>query len=370
MVMRRIILVILMMAFAVTAVAQSLGNDGGNDSFDASKVVLKALNLDRFEELQDDAIDAAMSMERYARLVAGLAALFFVCTHLWRDWAQGRPVDFYSMLRPVTIALLIMFFYVVPQFIEAVTKPLVGVTEVLNESALDEYNSCVNQFAEKFYLAKNDALDAENGDDSLITSAISGLIRIATILTNWLSFEGLQVSIRYLLNLVATYLLEGLSKAVVICLMVFSIIAKMILIIIGPLVFALSLFPFFHDSLRLWFCRYINLCLYIPICNIIGYCLKNMYINIFYKPALDVLNSGRMLSVFDVLNVGGLSLLFMVVGIIMYCMVPKLSGWILDGQGNGLIGSAVGNIAGVGARFAAGSAGSAFAASASGMVGK
>ena len=333
----------------------------------ASNSVLSSLHMGHFDDIQEQAVEGALELRTYARMIAGIGALCCLLVAMWSVWVKSDSTRSDEMwgfaFRAAGVFLLIVCFDVVPLFIDACVSPLEGATAALKEEAVAEYNSKVNEFSKLFFSVKDEkAVNDEVLEFSFgkLMSIIGGILNI---MDRVFSFSGVQQMVNWAINEALITLLQMLAQAVVVCLHVFSLIAKVVLIILGPLVFALSMFPYFRDSIRIWLCRYINLCLYIPICNIIGYVLQYVYINIFFTPAIEALKSGKTADMMAIASSRGFMLLFFFVAIIMYCMVPKLAGWVIDGQGNGLIGSAVGNVAGVAARYGSGAAGAAAGAS-------
>jgi hypothetical protein len=342
------------------------------DNYDsaASNSVLSSLHMGHFDDIQSQAVSGALELRTYARMIAGIGALCCLLVAMWSVWVKSNSTNSEEMwsfaFRAAAVFLLIVCFDVVPLFIDACVSPLEGATAALKEEAVVEYNNKVDEFSKLFFSLKDESeVEAEVVQKGVFGKLLAIVGGIFNIIDRVFSFSGVQQMVNWAINEALITLLQMLAKAVVVCLHVFALIAKVILIILGPLVFALSMFPYFRDSIRIWLCRYINLCLYIPICNIIGYVLQYVYINIFFTPAIEALKNGGGASMAEVASSRGFMLLFFFVAIIMYCMVPRLAGWVIDGQGNGLIGSAVGNIAGVAARYGSGAAGAAAGASAS-----
>lgn len=339
------------LAGVAVSYAQGTAALASQDSLGVGSSMARFFQSEDFEIMREQAVSDAMSYEGYARLIAGLGALIFICSVMWRSWANAQPIDFYAMLRPIAIFLLIVFFPVVPELIEVFAAPFTSVTQQIKDNKEREYDEA---FAEYHKLLSEKIQAKEQADKENEGSGFLDWIEKIYLL-----LQSVFLARDELFNQLGIRILEMLAYAVVLCLHVFTVISKIVLIIVGPIVFALSLFPYFKDSLKTWFFRYVNLCLYIPLINIIGYCNQSIYLNIFYGHMIRALQNGNDTVA---LNMSGLySILFLFVGVIMYCMVPKLAGWILDGQGNGLIGSAVGSAARVAGMSMAGSAGAGLA---------
>lgn len=371
---------LLLFVFAlVCSTYEAYAADSSSDGFSVSdlkdisvsgtlgKVLAEYFQSGRYDEMLDEVIDDTMAMEKYARLIAGFGVLFFICTLLFRSWARGEPIDMVAAMKPIAIFLLILFFGVLPRFIEVCTSPLVSVTQQMKESEEEEYNQAVKKCKDAIFKVQASVFEWDNnkGDSEGILGTVAGIFNM---LTKALVFANLWIYVLLLINFLVTSILEVLSTIVVAVLYMFAMVAKVVLVVIGPLVVALTIFPYFSGSLKMWLCRYINLCMYVPMCNLVGYLNKMFFINLYEQPIIDACNkaatggaSEAVSAIGTFLSVNSMQTLYSIVAIVMFCLVPKMAGWIIDGNGNGLIGSAVGGIAKTGADFAAFGGGGALA---------
>ncbi|WP_319502214.1 hypothetical protein [uncultured Draconibacterium sp.] len=103
----------------------------------------------------------------------------------------------------------------------------------------------------------------------------------------------------------------------------------MLLVIFGPLVFALSIFDGFQDNYLQWIARFINVNLYLPIALLILSIVQEILIFVL---EMEIAQINAMLiyepKLFFVSN-----LIVPVCGIFGMAMVPKISSWIIHASG-------------------------------------
>lgn len=327
----------------------------------ASDTLFQLSDLDR---LYDKAVTDACSLTSYLMAVAAVGALLYVCVKAWRQWGQGNPIVFYEFLRPFTVALLLSNFYVVPEFINLCCEPLVVFTASLKDASYKEYQ----EKSDKVYSARLESVRnigktvtaAEDGTQEESWSLLGAIFDIVDQFNPLTNLTFLLRKIRYDM---AVNISMFLCKLVSIALYVFMIVTVEILIILAPVVLTLAIFPSFDHVLKQWICRYINVMLWIPMANIVGYVIQQLYITVFYDKLIRAYTSSGS-NAASVYSSGGDGYLILIslLACIMYCMVPKLSNWILDGNGSGLIGGAVSNVFKTAASAGASATGAAVAA--------
>src|SRR4051812_2950180 len=75
--------------------------------------------------LYDQMMPLCMPMMDVGRGIAGLAALSFIAIRVWRHLAAAEPIDFYPLLRPFAIGMVIMAFPAFLSLINGVLQPTV-----------------------------------------------------------------------------------------------------------------------------------------------------------------------------------------------------------------------------------------------------
>lgn len=317
----------------------------------------KIFDFAAIKKVYETAIGDVTSMTQYVVMIAGIGALLYICGKVWKQWANGGQIDFYGLLRPFAILLVLLNYSVVPVLLDKITDPLITVTQHFKETKEKEYAEKQLKLDE-LRAVKKKAQDEENKNQDQKFSWKRAIQEIQHSVSNFTSFswlaDGLMIAIEYLIK---WYVI-----AIVHLMLVFTILTKLILIILGPFVFALSIFPKFDNVLQQWFCRYINVCLWIPICNIIAYIMSSIMVVVVLdnaiatEEALEVVSGGGQLSN-DLV-----AIVFLFMSAMMYGMVPTIADWVISGSGTGMFASAVGSAAGKTAKLATAAIGTKVAA--------
>ena len=137
-----------------------------------------------------------------------------------------------------------------------------------------------------------------------------------------------------------------------------------VLSILGPLAFALSVYDGFQSTLTNWLSRYISVYLWLPITDLFSAVLSKiqalmlqMDIGLLKDPAYVPDGSN------------GVYIIFLIIGIIGYFSIPTVAGWVIQaGGGSGTRG--VNTTASKGAALAGGVAGAAAGNVAGRLMGK
>lgn len=349
------------------------------------------------EKVYETALTDVSHIVTYSTAVAGIAALIYLCSKIWKQWANGGQIDFYGLLRPFAILLVLINFSYVPMLIEGITSPLITFTEEMRKSKNELYNDKAKQLAEmqvnkaieKANNIKNAVTEDWDGNSVKMTGTTTGISifdDITTAISDGINSIGEKIdnatggiytklcqiasSVEYFIpglqqfywieNIIShaiSTLCEYLCIAVSSCIVIFAYLTKVVLVLLGPIVFAFSIFPGFNNILLQWLCRYINVCLWVPICNIIGYFMQTLTIEVVMNNAISSIND-PMLAQATTLHTNNLvGIIFLIISIILYAMVPKISNWIISGDGSGMFADAVGSTAGSVGRLAARSVG-------------
>ena len=127
--------------------------------------------------------------------------------------------------------------------------------------------------------------------------------------------------------------------AIGLCIMFFPTV---VLAILGPIAFAISVWDGFQSTLTQWICRYIQVYLWLPV--------SDMFSTILAKIQVLMLQSDieRMQADpnFSLDSSDGVYIVFMIIGIIGYFTIPTVAGWIIQAGGMGSYGRNVNQTAG------------------------
>jgi len=274
-------------------------------------------------------------MAGVAKGIAGLGALFYVAYRVWQSLARAEPIDVFPMLRPFAIGLCIMFFpTVVLGTINSILSPVVqGTAKMLEAETLDmnryreqkdklEYEAMVRN-PETAYLVSNEEFDKQ-------------LEELGWSPSDMVTMAG--KSIRDFFR----EILELLFQAAALVIDTVRTFFLVVLAILGPIAFALSVWDGFQSTLTQWICRYIQVYLWLPV--------SDMFSTILAKIQVLMLQSDieRMQADpnFSLDSSDGVYIVFLCIGIIGYFTIPTVAGWIIQAGGMGGYGRNVNQMAG------------------------
>ena len=319
--------------------------------------------------LYDEMMPLCEDMAGVAKGIAGLGALFYVAYRVWQSLARAEPIDVFPMLRPFAIGLCIMFFpTVVLGTLSGVLSPIVqGTAKMLEAETLDmnEYREqkdkleyeAMKRNPETAYLVSNEEFDKQLEElgwspDDLVTMAGMYIER---------SMYQMKKGVRDFFR----ELLELLFQAAALVIDTLRTFFLVVLSILGPIAFAISVWDGFQSTLTQWICRDVQVYLWLPV--------SDMFSTILAKIQVLMLQSDieRMQADpnFSLDSSDGVYIVFMIIGIIGYFTIPTVSGWIIQAGGMGNYGRNVNQTAGKAGGFA-GSVAGATAGNVAGRVGK
>ncbi|PWT74953.1 MAG: conjugative transposon protein TraJ [Bacteroidetes bacterium] len=279
------------------------------------------------------------------RGIAGFAALFYIAYRVWRHIANAQPVDFYPLFRPFVIGFSILIFPSVIALINGVMQPTVSATSALVQNSDQAITTLLQQKQQaiqnsdfwKMYVGPDGAGDQNkwyqytHPDDP--TGANQGFF---DEIGNDIKFQmaRMEYSLKNTIKEWMSEVLQVIYEAAALCINTIRTFYLIVLAILGPLVFGLSVFDGLHHSLTIWLARYINVFLWLPVANIFGGIIGKIQENMI---ALDI----------NQIQAGGDTyfsstdtayLIFLIIGIIGYFTVPSVANYIVNaGGGNTLL---------------------------------
>ena len=310
--------------------------------------------------LYDDMMPLAGDMAAVAKGLAGLGALFYVALHVWQALARAEPIDAYPMLRPFALGLCIMFFpTIVLGSINAVLSPIVSGTHgMLQGQVLDlnrlqqqkdqlEYEAMVRN-PETSYMASDEEFDKKL--DELGWSPTD----IGTIAGMYMDRQAYQME--KMIKQWFRNFLEVLFQAAALVIDTIRTFFLIVLSILGPIAFAISVWDGFQSTLTQWITRYVSVYLWLPVADLFSSMLARLQ-SLIIERDIEMLSDPSFIP--DTSNT--VYVIFMIIGIVGYFTVPTVTGWIIQAGGGGNFMRNVsqtamkaGNIAGAGAGSAAG----------------
>ncbi len=313
--------------------------------------------------LYEEMMPLCSQMTGVAKGIAGLGALFYVAYRVWQSLSRAEPVDVYPLLRPFVIGFCIMFFpTVVLGTINSVLSPVVtGTNGILQTQTLDmnQYREqkdrmefeAMKRNPETSYLVDKEEFDKKL-DDLGITDApeICGMYIDRAMYNTKKWFQELFRNLLELMFQAAALVIDTLRTFFLV-----------VLSILGPVSFAISVWDGFQATLTQWFVRYISIYLWLPVSDLFSSVLARIQVLMLQKD-IEQLTDPNFIP--DGSN--AVYITFLIIGIIGYFTIPTVAGWIVQaggGAGNygknvnqtasktgsiagGAAGAAVGNVAG------------------------
>ncbi len=296
-------------------------------------------------------------MAGVAKGIAGLGALLFVASRVWQSLARTEPIDVYPLLRPFAIGFCIMFFpSIVLGTINMVLSPVVkGTNQMLQSQTFDmqKYRDLKEQLEteamkrnpETAFLVSDEEFDKkldELGWSPSDLATMSGMY-IERGMYN------MKRSIRDFFR----EILELLFQAAALVIDTIRTFFLIVLSILGPIAFAISVYDGFQSTMTQWFSRYVSVYLWLPVSDLFSSILARIQV-LMLQNDIDKLQADPSYSV-DASN--GVYIVFMVIGIIGYFTIPTVANWIIMAGGMGNYGKNVSSSASQAGSVAAGVAG-------------
>lgn len=299
------------------------------------------------EQLYEEMMPLCSNLIGVGQGLAGFAAMWYIASRVWRHIASAEPIDFYPLFRPFVIGFCIMIFPSVLYMINGVMKPTVTATAAMVEGS--------NKAIERLLKEKEEALKETDPWKMYVGSTGSG------DQDKWYRYthddadpsgqgmlDGIGNDIKFAMSK-ASYnfrnsvkewmseVLRVLFEAASLCIDTLRTFQLVVLSILGPIVFGISVFDGFQHTLTVWLARYINIYLWLPVANIFGSIIGKIQENML---KIDIAQAGEYGETFfsrtDVAY-----LVFMIIGIIGYFTVPSVANYIVHAGGGGALGQKV-----------------------------
>jgi conjugative transposon TraJ protein len=293
-------------------------------------MILQVITTNDFFAFTDTLVDSGVNHARIlvdmARAIGGIAAFFYISKRIYEQLIADNPVSILPLLRPFALVLVITFWGPFVNLLLAPTKGLTHLSEavyadkkhIVKERLEDKQQAILSTDLPLFY--ENEEKEADLWDKG-----------VNLILTTYNIFSGraIQNQINFYIMDATRQLLESFFEVLVYLIAFLRTVFCVLLVIFGPLVFALSIFDGFQDNYLQWIARFINVNLYLPIALLILSIVQEILIFVL---EMEIAQINAMLiyepKLFFVSN-----LIVPVCGIIGMAMVPKISSWIIHASG-------------------------------------
>ena len=279
-----------------------------------------------------------------ARGIAGFGALWYIASRVWRQIANAEPIDFYPLLRPFALGMAIIMFPMVIALMNGVLQPTVSATGAMVKDSNKAIASLLKRKEEavknsdsyKMYVGDNGRGDSDKwykythpkDPDRADEGMFEG---IGNDIKFWMDKQ--SYNFRNSIKQWMSEVLEVLYAAAALCINTIRTFFLIILAILGPLVFGFAVFDGFQNTLTVWFARYVNIFLWLPIANIFGSILGKIQENMLKLDLSQIDQQGdTFFSSTDTAY-----LIFLVIGIVGYFSVPNIANYVVHAGGGNTI---------------------------------
>jgi len=304
--------------------------------------------------LYTEMIPLCSDMIGVAKGVAGLGALFYVASKVWQALARAEPIDVYPLLRPFAIGMCIMFFpTIVLGTLNAVLSPVVTGTHGILETQtfdMNEYRLMKDKLEDEAMRRNPETawlVDNEEFDRRLEELGVFDAPQMAGMYIERGIYDVKKSFREWFQNF-----LEVLFQAAALIIDTLRTFFLVVLAILGPIAFAISVYDGFQATLTQWISRYVSIYLWLPVSDLFSSVLARIQV-LMLKADIDQLSDPSFVP--D--GTSAVYMIFMIIGICGYFTVPSVANWIIQSGGMGSANRAVNTAAGRAGSMVAGAAG-------------
>jgi conjugative transposon TraJ protein len=285
------------------------------------------------ENLYDEMIPLCSQLIGVGRVLAGFAALWFIAYRVWGHFSRAEPIDFYPLLRPFVIGFCIAVFPMVLNLINGILQPTVAATDAMAQNTNQALFAMLDGRQQQLdnppptnpstspdsdpsrwyqYTHPDGTTNSSGGSSNPIADAFS-IFSLRNLIKTWIAeaLEFFYQCAALIIDTIRTFKLVVLS-------------------ILGPFVFGLSVFDGFQQTIRHWLARYINVFMWLPVANIFGVITAKIQLNMEQMQ----LAAGNTDPFFASTN--SAYLIFLAIAIVGYFTVPSIAGYIVQAGGHAL----------------------------------
>lgn len=272
-----------------------------------------------------------------SRGLAAFGTLFYIAYRVWGHLARAEPIDLFPLLRPFVLGFTISIWPLFISLCNNLLQPTVDGTAALVNDSNTAVATLLQQKADalknstdwQMYVGPSGDGDIEKWEElsgAADDGAFSGL-------SNRVKFEMSKLSYNFK-NQIKVWLseiLQVLFEAASLCINTIRSFYLLILAILGPLVFALGVFDGFHHVLTGWLAKYINIFLWLPICNIFGSLIGQIQQEMIKLDIAQLNSTGQ--TTFG--ETDAAYIVFLILAIVGYTTVPSIANYVVNAGGHG-----------------------------------
>ena len=293
-------------------------------------MLLQVITTDSFFTFTDFLITSGIShanvLINMARAIGGIAAFFYISKRIYEQLIADNPVYILPLLRPFALLLVITFW---GPFVNLLMVPTKGLTNLSEAVYADKKHIVKQKLDEKQQAILTTDLpifyENEEKEAQLWDKGINLLLTTYNIVTG----RALQNQINFFIMDAIRQLFETIFEVLVYLIAFLRTVFCILLVIFGPLVFALSIFDGFQDNYLQWIARFINVNLYLPIALLVLSLVQEILIFVLDNEIAQI----HALPIYQPQLFYVSNLIVPVCGIIGMALVPKIASWIVQASG-------------------------------------
>lgn len=302
---------------------------------------IKGLNS-VLDSLYQEMLPLCSGLINVGRGIAGFAAIWYISHRVWRHLANAEPIDFYPLFRPFVLGFAILIFPSVIDLINGVLSPTVRGTSGMvtgSDKAIAtllkmKEDAVKNSKFWEMYVGDDDRGNREKwlkytyGDEyeEGFGSRIANDIKFYMAKQSYNFRNSIKAGLSEVLRVV--------FESAALCINTLRTFQLIVLAVIGPIAFGISVFDGFQHTLVAWIARYINIYLWLPVANIFGAIMGKIQEKMITLDIRQINENGD--TFFNAHDMA--YLVFLIIGIVGYFSVPSTANFIIQaGGGNTLL---------------------------------
>lgn len=264
-----------------------------------------------------------------AKGIAGLGALFYVAHRVWQSLSRAEPIDVYPLLRPFAIGFCILFFssFVLGTLNSILSPVVTGTNSMLASQTLD-----MNALRDQRDLLEREAM-LRNPETAFLVSdeefdkqldELGWSVKDLGTMTSMYYERGIYNLKKSIQDAFKSFL-EILFQVAALIIDTIRTFYLIVLSILGPIAFAISIYDGFQFTLTGWLSRYITVYLWLPVSDLFSTMLAKIQTLMIGKEITALENPNYIPDGSNTVYI-----IFMLIAIVGYFVVPTVAGWIIQ----------------------------------------